>query len=351
MEGRKKKRKVGGIILLCMSFLLVIVLTFTLTLAWFFDSDWSSNYVTMAGSVGIEIRDETVNPPITTSDAGTLHFNISTDYAYPGQAIDASASVYNNGGISVTQNQKTGSACYIRARFIVYTNIGTPVDGSDKEGDHVNAEILYQFLNGLVENQNKLSTTDAPYYWKYHTRTEGGCRLSTTGVGEGDRLYYLEGEASSTKQTDPDLGYFYLCQKTGANATDGYLYSLAVGKSSVFLWNDQFIIPWQLTNYSADKHIFVAVEFQAIQTFIPEITDGIIASRPDNQAFDRKRTETVDEKTITHYDVLYNNESVQTVFNSCVFPDISTKIMINGAEFDFGDYESQAVPPAKKPTT
>ena len=349
MEGKRKKRKVGGIILLCMSFLLVIVLTFTLTLAWFFDSDWSSNYVTMAGSVGIEIRDETVDPAITTSGAGTLHFNISTDLAYPGQAIDASASVYNNGGISVSQNQKQGSPCYVRARFIVYTNIGTPVEGeggadpNDKETDYVNAKILYQFLNGLVVKQNNLSTNDVPYYWQYYTRT-GGCSLSTTGIDDGDILYYLEGAASSTKQTGTDLGYFYLCQKTGVDAqgngtTNGYLYALKVqeNNSAAFLWNDQFIIPWQLTNYSADKHIFVAIEFQAIQTFIPKIESGVINSDPDNQEHDNTRAENSDDP----YYVKYDNESVQTVFNSCVFPDVGT--VIDG--IDFSNYASQAVPP------
>ena len=123
MKVKNKKRNVGGIILLCMSFLLVTILTFSLTLAWFFDGDWSSNYVTMAGSVGIEIRDESTNPAKTTSGAESLHFNITTKLAYPGQAVDINASVYNNGGISVSQNGKSGSACYIRARFIVYTNI------------------------------------------------------------------------------------------------------------------------------------------------------------------------------------------------------------------------------------
>ena len=348
MEGRKRKRKVGGIILLCMSFLLVIVLTFTLTLAWFFDGDWSSNYVTMAGSVGIEIRDETSTPIKTTSGAGTLHFNISTDLAYPGQAIDASASVYNNGGISVTQNNKTGSECYIRARFIVYTNIGTAIDGDDKEGDHVNAQILYTFLNNLVKTQNNLPVQNAPYYWQYYTRT-GGCALSTSGVNAEDKLYYLEGVASNTQQTGTDLGYFYLCQKTGVDAqgngtTNGYLYSLPLQTSSVFLWNDQFIIPWQLTNYSADKHIFVAVEFQAIQTFIPDINDGIIASRPDNQEHDNDRTGSTPENPLPYY-VKYDNISVQTVFNSCVFPDVSTIIKINGEDFDFSKYASQATPP------
>lgn len=505
MEGKKRKKKVGGIILLCMSFLLVIVLTFTITLAWFFDSDWSSNYVTMAGSVGIEIRDETINPALTTSGAGKLHFNISTNLAYPGQAIDASASVYNNGGISVSQNGKTGSDCYIRARFLVHTNIGSlnqsftepspvmpnlktdvpesaiatnvvnsyapfayrdtapfegqkiisigvyiasvsdlnnayltvyvvksskvndlkniashkisehqvkfdPSDlGSNKssinklvygscniqlkedetiafgkpgdpivwkysygtsgavqheayrfymnnntigggnihfdciadvsdqsqEATYVNAQIIYNFLQNLVNLQNQQSFETAPYYWMYYTR-EGGCSLSTSGISDADIIYYLEGQASTTKQTGKDEGYFYLCQKTTPGSTNGFLYPLKVGESSVFLWNDQFIIPWQLTNYSADKHIFVAVEFQAIQTFIPKIESGIINSDPDNQDHDNTRTEGSNDP----YYVKYDNESVQTVFNSCVFPEIGT--IIDG--IDFSEYATTSKP-------
>ncbi len=339
MEGTKRKKKVGSIILLCMSFLLVIVLTFTLTLAWFFDSDWSSNYVTMAGAVGIEIRDDTTSPATKTSGAGTLHFNISTELAYPGQAIDASASVYNNGGLSVTTNGKEhGSDCYVRARFIVYTNIGTQLDGvpDDNEVAYVNAQILYDFLNGLVSTQNSLETSEAPYFWKYYTRT-GGCGLSTSGTKNDDILYYLEGSASSTRQTGDDNGYFYLCQKTAANTTNDYLYALTYGQASVFLWNDQFIIPWQLSNYSADKHIFVGVEFQAIQTFIPEINNGMIASRADNQAHDNTRNNNSDP-----YYVKYDNESVQTVFNSITFQEISTVI----GDIDFSQYASVSTPRA-----
>lgn len=499
MEGKKRKKKVGGIILLCMSFLLVIVLTFTITLAWFFDGDWSSNYVTMAGSVGIEIRDETVNPALTTSGAGKLHFNISTNLAYPGQAIDASASVYNNGGISVSHNGKTGSDCYIRARFLVHTNIGSlsqsftepspvmpsirtdfpdskiskevvlsyapfayrdtdsfagqriikigafvarttsltnaymtvyvikankagqlstlsshyvsehkvnfaqsdlgssttvnkfvygtcdiqlredetlafgkngdpitwnyvypdsnsnysfymnnntvgsgcivfdciaDVSNASQDATYVNAQIIYNFLQNLVSVQNNQSIDAAPYYWQYFTR-EGGCGLSSSGISDQDVLYYLEGQASTTKQTGKDEGYFYLCQKSAPGATNGYLYPLQVGESSVFLWNDQFIIPWQLTNYSADKHIFVAVEFQAIQTFIPKIEEHIINSDPNNQAHDNTRSQDSDP-----YYVLYNNESVQTVFNSCVFPDVGT--IIDG--IDFSEYATTSRP-------
>ena len=57
----------------------------------------------MAGTVGIEIRDGETNDdgtPKKTTGSGQLHFNITTDKAYPGQAIDVAASCYNNGGKS-----------------------------------------------------------------------------------------------------------------------------------------------------------------------------------------------------------------------------------------------------------
>ena len=89
MKGKKKNRKkVGKGIILCMSFLLTIILTFSFTLAWFYDADWASNYVNMAGAVGIEIRREAGKKdnngndlPLLSSGAGNLHFNISTDKA------------------------------------------------------------------------------------------------------------------------------------------------------------------------------------------------------------------------------------------------------------------------------
>lgn len=334
MEGKKRKRKVGGIILLCMSFLLVIVLTFTLTLAWFFDSDWSSNYVTMAGSVGIEIRDnDGKNPPKNTSGSGTLHFNISTNLAYPGQAIDARAEVYNNGGDSVKNGTSAGSPCYIRARFIVYTNIG----GDDNA--YLNSETLYAFLQTLVDTQNNqaVSGDKNKYYWQYASFA-GARNLSYSGTPSGTMNYYLEGSTKdaegnpySASTTATDKGYFYLCRKTDTtnNTTDGTLYALNVGESSVFLWNSQFIIPWQLTNYSADKHIFVAVEFQAIQTFIPKMTNGIISSDPNNQHGTKQEDGT--------YLVKYSDTAVQTVFNTIKFKDIETTITVNGTTIDFGD--------------
>lgn len=344
MEGKKKKRKVGGIILLCMSFLLVIVLTFTMTLAWFFDSDWASNYVTMAGSVGIELRDNTDKK---MHGSKGLYFNISTLLAYPGQAIDCSAKVYNNGGISVSENNKIGSACYVRARFIVYTDIDeskSETDIDSGKNNYLNATILYEFLNSLISKQNSLST-NTKYHWEYFRRT-GGLGLSTSGTSTSDTLYYLEGGVSATQQTGQDEGYFYLCMKdtrpTGSNSSKYYLYSLPVSGEAVYLWNDQFILPWQLTNVSADKHIFVAIEFQAIQTFIPEITNGVIASRADNQAHDNERTAGGSDP----YYVLYDNTSVQTVFNSINFRYGENAIVTNIDGINFG-----AMASVSRPTT
>lgn len=326
MQGKSsKKRKTGKIILLGMSFLLTVVMTFTITLAWFYDSDWASNSVTMAGTVGIEIRrklldDEDPDDPLTnlkTSGSGKLYFDITTDYAYPGQAIDVSASVYNNGGKSY-ENGKSGSACYVRAHFAVYTNIG--MDDPDTEDVNealeeaeMNAQSLYDFLQGLVEAQNG---TNSPYTWTYYRNT-GSMPISLSGTSNGDIKYYYEGTQyeQADAPTDKDRGYFYLCYKRGNHqledestltvSEDGILMPLNVTKDAVFLWNDTFIIPWTLTNYSADKLIYVVVTFQAVQTFIPKITNGIISGDANNQ--------------LEWNNCKYNNPSVQTVFNSCNF--------------------------------
>ena len=108
MKGkRQKKRKIGKIMLLSMSFLLTIVLTFTITMAWFFDSDWASNHVTMAGSVGIEIRDYQKQ---TTSGSGNLNFEISTNLAYPGQSIQVCGRIHEKPPKSVRQEASRAAA-------------------------------------------------------------------------------------------------------------------------------------------------------------------------------------------------------------------------------------------------
>lgn len=321
MEGkRKQKRKVGKVILLGMSFLLTIVLTFTITLAWFYDSDWASNYVTMAGTVGIEIRE--VSSPIATSGAGQLHFNITTAKAYPGQAVDVSASVYNNGGRSVATGTSEGSPAFIRAHFAVFTNAGVddPATPDIDEGElekSINATALYEFLNSLVTAQN---ARDEGYYWVYY-QNSGSKPMSLSGTSTEDIKHYFEGTQYDTPQSQGDKGYFYLCESDLEK-----LKPMAVGSAAVFLWNDTFIIPWTLSNYSADKMIFVAITFQAVQTFIPKIDGfGVIDNTPDNQ--------------LPLAQCKYNNSSVQTVFNSCNFTPIDTNINVDGDIIDFGSGE------------
>lgn len=362
MKGKSKnKRKIGKVILIGMGFFLTIILTFTTTLAWFYDSDWASKYITMSGTVGIEIRRELQDgedPETTdlkTSGSGNLYFQITTDRAYPGQAVNVSASVYNNGGDSVANGTSAGSPCYVRAHFAVYTNIGKvdPDDypGGETDPDYIkdleqaqneaaafDADALYAFLDSLISTQN---SSGSGYYWQYYTQT-GALPLSASGTSNEDIEYYLDGqkykdgthdnaneEATNVDNitTIIDKGYFYLCQDS-----NGVLLPLNVGSEAVFLWNNTFVIPWTLTNASADKLIFVAVTFQAIQTYIPQIimdgsaSTGIISANKDNQV-------PADQCT-------YNSVSVQTVFNSCEFTPINTEMNVNGEIIDFnsGDF-------------
>lgn len=367
MKGKKKnKKKVGKVILLGMSFLLTIVLTFTITLAWFYDSDWASNTVTMAGTVGIDIRDNTgtilSDKRTGKSGSGNLHFLITTDLAYPGQAIDVSASTFNNGGKSLETGASGGSDCYIRACFTVYTNIGLDDPYTDEKENEIEAEMnsrsIYDFLLGLVATQNEQETD---YEWIYYSNASAGYGqyFYPTGTEHSTPQYYYEG-TPYTSQDDitnyiqggaGERGYFYLCYKTSATETiykkddttttaqeqnkSGILKPLKVGNGAVFLWNSTFIIPWTLTNYSADKDIFVVVEFQAVQTFIPEVeSNGTINTNANNQ--------------LSAEQCFYFSKSVQTVFNSSGFekPDLTLRVnrdvngdhVINDSDvIDFGN--------------
>lgn len=413
MKGKaKQKRKIGKAILIGMGFFLTIVLTFTTTLAWFYDSDWASKYINMAGTVGIEIRrelqdGEPAGTNLRTSGTGNLYFHLfdeeNNPKAYPGQAINVSASVFNNGGKS-TQEGKVGSPCYIRAHFAVYTNIGklpiktdylggadnaiykalraqvltraglteesdeeaitaalaaanlkvedyTSIASADpvayteayqealKESD-MNATALYAFLDNLITKQNALNSGATPtgYSWVYYQHT-GALPLSASGTETDDVDYYLEGTKykdeskglTSVGATEVDnvaavvdKGYFYLCESEAATAGNSILKELNVNTSAVFLWNNKFIIPWQLTNNSADKIIFVGLTFQAIQTYIPIMeADGTINGNANNKL-------DADECTIS-------STSVQTVFNSCKFDEIETTVTIGGQEIDFSN--------------
>ena len=356
MKGKaKEKRKIGKVILIGMGFFLTIILTFTTTLAWFYDSDWASKYINMAGTVGIQLRREELptdgdNPDLVTSGAGNLYFTIFNETnnpkAFPGQSIDVSASVYNYGG----RSGEKGSDCYIRAHFAVYTNIGKDPVREDFPAGAVGdaefadaqaladvekamgADALYAFLNSLISKQNG---KNPGYYWQYYQNPKA-MPLSESGTGNNpenptastDIDYYFEGskltdQQLANKDSMPDRGYFYLCTDSKSKK----LLKLTRESTAVFLWNDTFVIPWQLTNNSADKILFVALTFQAIQTFIPKISDGIINSDPNNQ--------------LPADQCLYDCESVQTVFNSCAFPALNTTINVNGTDITFDAPENE----------
>ena len=337
MKGKlKDKRKIVKALLLVLSFVLTIVLTASVTLAWFYDSDWASDQITMAGSVGIEMRENTDrdNPAngLLTSGAGALHFIINDETtggkAYPGQAIEMEAAVYNNGGDSKTNGTSNGSECYVRAHFDVYTNIGdydldeieADPDLSQLEKDEIranvlmNAQALYEFLVDLIDTQN--TNNGSSYKWIYWRNTNAKHTIN----GEN----YHNGIKTSATGELADDGYFYLCESDGAT-----LKRLTVEETAVFLWNSTFIIPWQLTNLSADKDIFIGLSFQAVQTFIPRIDAGIING-------------TLANNQLPYADCKYNNISVQTVFNSSYFTPIST--VIEGVDYAGTGYVKASLP-------
>ena len=340
MKGKKSiKGKVVRALLLAMSFVLTVVLTATITLAWFYDSDWASGSALMAGTVGIEMRD---NTKTATNGEGALHFLLSNNnlYGYPGEAIDVSASVFNNGGTSIVNHfgsteyddedigtagqAGVGSPCYIRAHFLVYTNIGH--GEADASVDQLmNKQSLYEFLVKLVETQNSLNEG---YHWYYYRNSNASMPL------EGK--YYYNGTASDTQTSNQlDDGYFYLCYENSS-----ILKPLTVGDSAAFLWNDRFVIPWQLTNASADKKIFVGLSFQAVQTYIPIMNSGIISTQKDNQ---------LDANLCT-----FDRTEVQTVFNSSYFEPIDTEIDgfdFAGAEAAAQGYEKASIPTSPQSPT
>ncbi len=347
MKGKvKKSDNLSKGLLLAVSLILTVVLTVSLTLAWFYDTDWASSTLTMAGAVGIELRDDDNK---VTSGSDALDFVITTDLAYPGQAIDVSASVFNNGGSSIvnyfkdTTNQSptgttdgngnylpsdteikdagdelVGSPCYIRAHFAVYTNIGsmeddadTPENEADPDTDKLlNAQGLYEFLVGLVDAQNKVE--GVTYRWVYYRNEEAVKNLEGKYYYNGGEIAPGEGETVPAQIIDD--GYFYLCERDGFT-----LQPLLVGTGAVFLWNDTFVIPWQLTNASADRSIFVGVAFQAVQTYIPKIdgSTGVINRDPNNQ--------------LPADQCYYYDNSVQTVFNTSKFVPIET--VIDGIDY------------------
>ena len=338
MKGKTKtKGRIVKTLLLALSFVLTIVITASVTLAWFYDSDWASDQITMAGSVGIELREQTDRDSpangLLTSGAGALHFIINdattNGKAYPGQAIEMEAAVYNNGGDSKSSGASNGSECYVRAYFEVYTNIGdydlSSLDSSglsELEKEEIranalmNAQGLYEFLVGLVDTEN--TAHGSSYKWTYWRNNNAKHTINGDNYHNGIKL------SSSVTEDKPDIGFFYLCESDGQT-----LKRLSVEETAVFLWNSTFIIPWQLTNLSADKDIFIGVVFQAIQTFIPRIDSGVINN-------------TIANNQLPYADCKYNNISVQTVFNSSYFPPIST--VIGSTDYSAPEYVKASLP-------
>ena len=377
MKGKTKNKKLMKVLILAVCFVLTIVLSVSLTMAWFFDTDWASTAVTMAGAVGIEMRDGSQ----ATSGSGNLHFVVESEYSYPGQAVEVEASVFNNGGSSVINHfgktptydeiqsgaesgdlAKVGSACYVRAHFAVYTNIGTDtkvypenatpeekaeIDLQFTENAKLNSTALYSHLVDLVKTQNQAvyddSTIDAKdkYQWVYFRNENPVYNFDGKnyymGIERADNFIVdMDGDG---EQDAGDEGYFYLCMSDGTT-----LKPLKVGEDAAFLWNSTFVIPWQLNNFSADKDIFIGVIFQAVQTFIPEmdVASGkyTIGGEADNQLDDDEGTD--------GYQHHYNSPEVQIVFNTCRFTAIDTVI---GSK-DYGDKSkgyTKASAPASTP--
>ena len=329
MKGKNKKKRALKISLIAMSFVLVMVLGVSLTLAWFYDGDWASNYVQMGGPVGIKIYD---NEPADdddnwTSGANNLHFDLlSSEKAFPGQSIDIKAGIINYGqettkivddnGTLKFDTVRSGSSCYLRAHFAVYTTITDPT---------FDTSVLCGFVDGLVTEQNEKydptgSGTD--YYWYYYQNS--GTALPLAESSDGTTLkYYTNGKAVTEGTTLIDDGYYYLCGgnkeslPSSTNPDKAYLKELAYLNDNTFLWDSRIIIPWNLTNTSADAIIVVEVRFEAIQTFIPKITDGIISTDANNRVDDYIATG--DSAGKDGYQVSVNNASLQTVFQSSDF--------------------------------
>lgn len=378
MKGKTiDKKRIIKTLMLIMGFVLTIVLTASVTLAWFYDSDWANKSVTMAGSVGIEMRDDSGN---LTSGAGNFHFMIDGKKAYPGQSIEIEASVFNNGGTSITNHFKdktydkaggegkyddddikaagtgasanidgdeVGSPAYIRARFVVYTNIGAdtaPTKPDDYDTNaaakatydrlleeyndnlKLNAAALYKGMLDLITSRND---DKDDYDWVFWRNEAPNMPIKEGGVEK----QYFEGVINNTTPEGGDGGYFYLCNN-GTNI----LKPLNVGDAAAFLWDGTFIIPWQLTNMSADKTIFVALEFQAVQTYIPLIDDdGVISNAFPNQLAAEK--------------CIIQDRSVQTVFNSSRFTRMSDLCTLNGYDYSSETAKSEGYVRASLPAT
>ena len=241
MEGKTKKKssKFLKVAILGISAILLVILTVSTTLAWFFDADWANNAVDMAGAVGIVLKgQDTSGNTVTTSGAGQLTFRIhdNTKGVYPGQAVEVKASVFNNGdaddsladGIgdadgfdtgddvatstedaTLGQYKTTSSACYVRAHFAVFTDL--PANDAN-----FNAKDIFYYLERMVN----AASTGKNYKWVHyvHDTTNAADQIAITASGvAGDAVeYYKDGLYVSIRSNKKIL-------------TDEFLQSFSVG--------------------------------------------------------------------------------------------------------------------------
>ena len=319
LQGRLTK-----IVLLALAFLMTIIITFTVTVAWFYDSDWADNKITMGGKVsvfltngeniGTESEPEYEN--LGQSGSQKLHFQLfgGAEKAYPGQTIDVKTSVYNDGD----------SDCFIRAKFMVATDVS--------DGEDLDIGNLYYFLHTLVLAINEVEEYD--YCWVYFEH-------DYTAPVYFEEKYYLNGdsydkdswEKTMTNDQKNDGGYYYLCQKVG-NAVSPLLKPVAKSSLQTFFMDGTFLIPWTLTNSSASCNLYATVQFQAIQTFIPIVynpNETNASSKEYHQ--DSKYHGTISKAENNRFpedSVRYDTYSAQAVWNSCEFDSITADWVTSG---------------------
>ena len=312
-----------NIVLLALAFLMTIVITFTVTVAWFFDSDWASNDITMGGKVSIYLTNGVKDGEGNYTQLygkNQLHFKLfdsgdptapgyQKPVGYPGQTIDVRASVFNDGD----------SKCYVRAKFLVASNV---------PDSKLSLSSLYIYLQQLVNAIN--SNSSYQYCWRYYEQT-------AANAIKFDGSYYLNGTAYTdsawnTLENKSDGGYYYLCKKV-SNAVSDILMPMELGELDTFFMDGTFLIPWQLKNDSAGCKLFAAVQFDAIQTYIPIVYNKDAASGTKEYTSDPTLHGTICKDVNNQMPedlVKYNTYSAQAVWNSCEFDGITESWVDSG---------------------
>lgn len=216
-----KKKTIGKIVILALSFVLVIMVTFSVTLAWFFDGDDANNSFVMGGAVGIQLVD---TDGTNTTGENALNMVIDGDAAYPGQNI----------GVEVKAKNTGNSACLLRAMFYFTTTIDEGTFATD----------FNTTIANLITTVNASSAaTTAGYKWV---------------------SYSYAGTPATTA--------YYLCSSTVVSGGKECMFSLATNTTVDFLGEAIVQIPTSLTNESAGQTIAFSVVLQAVQTYIPDST-------------------------------------------------------------------------------